>query len=119
MQVVDGLQFGSGEEVHLAPDIPVAELVNNRSIVLSCNGSQTDCVTLVNPASQIETQVDFAGFDPCVLWTPYEGAPFVYIEPWAGMTRTQSDDTDFKHKFGIQKIAPLHSKNYSIHLKLL
>ena len=118
IRVVDGLQSGSRESVDVGPDIPVPDLVDNRSIILSCNKSQTSSVTLVNPASGSGTQVDFTGFGNCVLWAPYAGAPFICIEPWAGMTGKQSDAA-LEQKSGIQEISPLDGKRYKIRIKPL
>ncbi|WMJ84527.1 hypothetical protein ACS3UN_06750 [Oscillospiraceae bacterium LTW-04] len=119
IRVVDGLQSGSGESVDVGPDIPVANLVDNRSIILSCNKSQTSRVTLVNTVSHSGTQVDFTGFEYCVLWAPYAGAPFICIEPWAGMTGKQSDSAMLEQKNDIQEVSPLASKHYSICIKPL
>ncbi len=119
IQVVDGLQSGPGEPIAVTPDVPVAELVDSRSIILSCNRLQASRVALINAVTHCGTQVEFSGFDYCVLWAPYAGAPFVCIEPWAGMTGTRSDTAAFEQKAGIQSLLPLECRHYAIRIKPL
>ena len=119
IQVSDGLQAGPGARIEVGPDMPVPALVDSRSIILSCDQSRESRVTLASTATQSGTQVDFIGFEYCVLWAPYAGAPFVCIEPWAGMTGQHGNDAALAQKAGIQKLAPLHRKRYLIRIKPL
>lgn len=119
IQVADGLQAGPGEHIEVEPDLPVPDLIDSRSIILSCDQSKEGRVTLLNAVTQSGTQVDFIGFEYCVLWAPYAGAPFVCIEPWAGMTGQRSDNAALAQKTGIQELSPLSRKHYLIRIKPL
>lgn len=119
IQVADGLQAGPGECIKIGPDLPIPHLIDSRSIILSCDPSRESRVTLLNAVTQSGTQVDFIGFEHCVLWAPYAGAPFVCIEPWAGMTGQRGDDPVLAQKAGIQALAPLSRKNYLIRIRPL
>lgn len=62
-------------------------------------------VTLKNRKTAEETSVKFDGFDYLLLWHKY-GAPFMCIEPWAGICNTKGDSNDITKKEGILKLAP-------------
>ncbi len=62
-------------------------------------------VTLRNRKTAEETSVKFDGFDYLLLWHKH-GAPYMCIEPWAGICNTVGDGSDITEKEGILKLAP-------------
>lgn len=62
-------------------------------------------VTLKNRKTNEETSVKFEGFDYFLLWHVY-GAPYMCIEPWAGICNTVGASNDITKKEGILKLAP-------------
>ncbi len=62
-------------------------------------------VTLKNRKTNEETSVKFEGFDYFLLWHVY-GAPYMCIEPWAGICNTAGASNDITKKEGILKLAP-------------
>lgn len=61
-------------------------------------------VTLRNRITGEEVSVNFEGFDYFLLWHKY-GAPYMCIEPWAGICNTVGDSNDITKKEGIIKLA--------------
>ncbi len=60
----------------------------------------------------------FSGFETLGLWTPAgKRAPFLCIEPWCGSDDYDTDDGNFDHKRGIQKLDPNERKNYFIKIE--
>lgn len=60
-------------------------------------------VTLRNRITGEEVSVNFEGFDYFLLWHKY-GAPYMCIEPWAGICNTLGDSNDITKKEGIIKL---------------
>lgn len=60
-------------------------------------------VTLRNRKTGEETSVKFDGFDYLVLWHKY-GAPYMCIEPWAGICNSVGGTNDITQKEGIIKL---------------
>ena len=61
-------------------------------------------VTLRNRVTGEEVSVNFEGFDYFLLWHKY-GAPYMCIEPWAGICSTKGDNIDITKKEGMIKLA--------------
>ena len=60
-------------------------------------------VTLKNRKTGEKVSVKFEGFDYLLLWHKY-GAPYMCIEPWAGISSTKGDNLDITKKEGILKL---------------
>lgn len=60
-------------------------------------------VTLKNRKTNQTVSVKFEGFDYLLLWHKY-GAPYMCIEPWAGISSTKGDSLDITQKEGIIKL---------------
>lgn len=60
-------------------------------------------VTLRNRVTGEEVSVNFEGFDYFLLWHKY-GAPYICIEPWAGICSTKGDNIDITKKEGMIKL---------------
>lgn len=60
-------------------------------------------VTLRNRKTGESASVEFNGFDYLLLWHK-QGAPYMCIEPWAGMCQTSDSDYDITVKEGILKL---------------
>ena len=60
-------------------------------------------VTLRNRKTGEEVSVRFDGFDYFLLWHKF-GAPYMCIEPWAGICNTVGDSNDITKKEGIIKL---------------
>jgi len=78
-----------------------------------------DRVSLVQKESGRGVQVSFAGFPYLGFWTKAEGAPFVCIEPWYGVTDGQKP-TAFEDKEGICELAAgqRFSASYTISVRV-
>ncbi|OPJ63738.1 aldose 1-epimerase family protein [Clostridium oryzae] len=63
--------------------------------------------------------VELAGFPFVGLWSKLEGAPFVCIEPWYGVSDNENCSGNIENKKGINKLAPAESFScsYSIVIK--
>lgn len=61
--------------------------------------------TLVNRESGRSVKVDFDGFDYFVLWHKFT-APYICIEPWAGIPDVAGSSYDITKKEGIHEVAP-------------
>ncbi|MBR6510108.1 MAG: aldose 1-epimerase family protein [Clostridia bacterium] len=57
-------------------------------------------VSLINRETKKTDNIWFEGFDYLLLWHPI-GAPFICIEPWAGICSTKGDSKDITKKEGI------------------
>lgn len=77
--------------------IPVThELFSNDALVFENFKSKT--VSLKSTKSTASLTMDMDGFPMLGIWSPYNDAPFVALEPWVGCgTRTQEGD-DFEQK---------------------
>ena len=60
-------------------------------------------VTLRNRKTGEKASVEFQGFDYLLLWQK-QGAPYLCIEPWAGMCPNYDGDYDITKKEGILKL---------------
>lgn len=60
-------------------------------------------------------QLSFSGFTSLGLWTPdHKQAPFLCIEPWAGMNDRTGEDGVLAHKYGARTAAPGETDRYSL-----
>ncbi len=66
-------------------------------------------VTLQNRNTKETVSVEFPGFDYLLLWH-VPNAPYMCIEPWAGITSPVGWDYDITKKEGIMKLAPNENK---------
>lgn len=65
--------------------------------------------TLKNRETGKSVSVEFGGFDYLLIWHKV-GAPYICIEPWAGITSTVGADYDITKKEGIIKLEPNKEK---------
>ena len=61
-------------------------------------------LTLRNRVTGEEVSVNFEGFNYFLLWHVYD-APYICIEPWAGVCPTKGDTYDITQKEGIIKLS--------------
>ncbi len=62
-------------------------------------------VTLINKSGDRKINVKFDGFDYFLLWHKH-GAPYICLEPWAGIQDSVDSDFILEHKEGINYAVP-------------
>jgi galactose mutarotase-like enzyme len=62
-------------------------------------------VTLINKSGDRKVNVKFDGYDYFLLWHKH-GAPYICIEPWAGIQDPVDSDMILEHKEGIKYAVP-------------
>lgn len=100
--------------------IPVTDTLFSKGALLF-SGLQSQKIYLKNQNKTI-LSLKFKGFPQLGLWSaPTEGAPFVCIEPWFGLTDPVYTNQQIETKEGIVKLPPgkLFSCQYSIRLTAL
>lgn len=65
---------------------------------------KSQMVTLKSKKTGKLVSVSFAGFPYMGIWSKPDGAPFVCIEPWYGITDRPGDSTQISQKEGIQTL---------------
>lgn len=76
-------------------------------------------VTLHHKTLHKGVQISFADFPYLILWSTKNGAPFVAIEPWAGLS-TCSDESDvFEEKRNVVTLQPGESRHCSFSVTIL
>jgi galactose mutarotase-like enzyme len=86
--------------------IPLSkELFKDDAIIVSSFASSS--LALKCRSSNKSITVDFPGFPYLGIWSKPEGAPFVCIEPWFGVTDVKDDKREFDKKKGICPLSPL------------
>lgn len=86
--------------------------------VLAFRQPASKSVQLLYKGGQYGVQVDFSDFPYMGIWTKSEGAPFVCIEPWYGVTDGLKQTT-FEEKEGLCRLAigEKFSTQYTITIK--
>lgn len=69
-------------------------------------GLKSNSITLKSQKSSKAVKVKFDGFPYHGIWSKPEGAPFVCIEPWHGITNTATEKKPFIAKEGILSTKP-------------
>jgi len=64
-------------------------------------------------------KVTFRDFPYLVLWSKRTDAPFIAIEPWAGLSTCSDEDDVLEHKRNVQIAAPGETKEYSFQIEVL
>lgn len=76
-------------------------------------------VKLYNPATGRGLQEDFQDFKNLLIWSTRNGAPFVAVEPWSGMTTCNNESDVFEEKAGVFSLEPGQSRSHSYQVTLL
>jgi len=66
-------------------------------------------VALKSDKSPRRVTMNFAGFPYLGIWSHWDGAPFVCLEPWHGIADAKDASGDLAKKEGIERLAPGHS----------
>ena len=74
---------------------------------------------LCNPNSGRGIEVSFADFHNLLIWSTRNGAPFVAVEPWSGMTTCNNESDIFEEKSGVFILEPGKSKTHSYQITIL
>ena len=76
-------------------------------------------VSLKSKKSEKSITMYFEGFPYFGIWTKPNGAPFICLEPWYGITDLKGFNGDFADKLGIQKLSlgKTFRCNYEIEVK--
>ena len=53
--------------------------------------------------------ITYPKFKTLAIWTPFNDAPFVCIEPWIGYNDRHDTNGDFRTKDDVQKLSPQES----------
>lgn len=95
----------SGEKKLILKDSNVLPLIDEyfKIDALVFKDVKSRFVTLKNRKTGEKVSVKFEGFDYLLLWHKY-GAPYMCIEPWAGISSTKGDNLDITKKEGILKL---------------
>lgn len=81
------------------------DLFQNDALIYETKGLTS--VTIASEKSPHSVRVAFNDMAYVGIWTPYpKAAPFLCIEPWAGVADTTDATGELTEKLGIQKLAP-------------
>ncbi len=96
----------TGEKIPIIKDSNVLPLYDKyfETDALVFKDVKSRFATLRNRKTGEEVSVKFEGFDYFLLWHAY-GAPYMCIEPWAGICNSVGDSNDITKKEGIIKLA--------------
>lgn len=66
---------------------------------------------LVDTRTGLKLVLEYPTFDYCAVWTK-NGAPYVCIEPWQGLSTCSDEDDNFLSKRGVKRLDPGKSDEY-------
>ncbi len=80
---------------------------------------KSSSITLKSYKNDRTIKVDYEGFPYLGIWSKEDGAPFICIEPWYGITDFQDFDGEFKDKKGVLELEPsgVFKCSYSLTIK--
>lgn len=94
------------------------ELFKNDALIYETKG--LNAISILSEQSKHGVKLSYNNMPYVGIWSPYpKEAPFVCIEPWAGIADTVDSTGDLVHKLGIQQLAghEIYQVKYAITLK--
>lgn len=93
--------------------------LDSSSLLLQCHHRpEGHEVSLGNLKTGSRTAVAFRGFDYCVLWRPFAGAPFVCIEPWSSTPERVGSTGALENKHAMTALAPQSTQEFFIDISV-
>lgn len=95
------LKYRNLKELELRKDIFSIDTIINPKV-------KSKSVLLVNKNNK-GLKFSYPKFKTLAIWTPFNDAPFVCIEPWIGYNDRHDTNGDFRTKDDVQKLSPQES----------